>query len=96
VRLPSTLVVFLKPNFYQNGAIKSAILFSHAVVDSVISRPNEIKVVGKLRTSFMSRKRVKPRLGNSNMHRRRSSGIYCFLPYSCEEAIRLRPYIHYL
>jgi len=76
--------------FFINGAIKSAILFSHAVVASVISMPNEIKIIGKLRTSFMSRKRVKLRLGNSNVHRRRNSGIYSFLPYSCKEAIRLR------
>ena len=47
-----------KAEFFINGAIKSAVLFSHAVVDSVISKPNEIKIVGKLRTSFMSRKRV--------------------------------------
>ena len=38
--------------FFINCAIKSAILFSHAVVASVISRHNEIKIVGKLRTSF--------------------------------------------
>ena len=81
VRLPLTKYIscVFEAEFFINGAIKSAILFSHAGVASVINRPNEIKIVGKLRTSFMSRKRVKPRLGNSSVHRRRSSGIILFL-----------------